>query len=55
MPTSARIRSVFWIDTAEFRNPRYHQATDTPNTLDCDFMSLVAKLALARAATRASK
>jgi hypothetical protein len=31
-------------DTAEFRNPSYHQPTDTPETLDHAFMGEVAKL-----------
>ncbi len=25
-----------WTDTSEFRNPHYHQPTDTPETLDYD-------------------
>ncbi len=33
-----------WTDTAEFRNPNYHQPTDTPDTLDYDFMIEVARL-----------
>jgi Zn-dependent M28 family amino/carboxypeptidase len=44
----AGIPSVMWTDTSEFRNPHYHLASDTPDTLDYDFMSDVAKLALAR-------
>jgi Peptidase family M28 len=44
----AGIPSVMWTDTAEFRNPHYHLASDTPETLDYDFMADVAKLALAR-------
>ena len=40
----AGISALMWTDTAEFRNPNYHQATDTPNTLDYDFMAEVAKL-----------
>jgi hypothetical protein len=45
----AGISSVMWTDTSEFRNPHYHLASDTPETLDYDFMRDVAKLALARA------
>jgi Zn-dependent M28 family amino/carboxypeptidase len=45
----ADIPSIMWTDTSEFRNPHYHQTTDTPQTLDYDFMTQVSKLALARA------
>jgi Zn-dependent M28 family amino/carboxypeptidase len=48
----AGIPAIMWTDTSEFRNPHYHQATDTPDTLDYDFMSSVTKLALARAITQ---
>jgi Zn-dependent M28 family amino/carboxypeptidase len=48
----AGIPSVMWTDTAEFRNPHYHQATDTPETLDYDFLAQVTRLALARAMSR---
>jgi Zn-dependent M28 family amino/carboxypeptidase len=48
----AGIPSVMWTDTAEFRNPHYHQATDTPETLDYDFLAQVTRLALARALTK---
>ena len=44
----AGIPSIMWTDTSEFRNPHYHLASDTPDTLDYDFMSAVARLALAR-------
>ena len=50
----AGIPSIMWTDTSEFRNPHYHLASDTPDTLDYDFMTQVAKLALARAVTRVS-
>jgi hypothetical protein len=33
------IGAVMVTDTANFRNPNYHQATDTVNTLDPDFFS----------------
>ncbi len=36
--------AAMWTDTAEFRNPHYHQPTDTPDTLDYEFMDEVAKL-----------
>jgi hypothetical protein len=51
----AGIPAVMWTDTAEFRNPHYHRASDTPETLDYDFMAQVVKLALAGAASRAWK
>jgi Zn-dependent M28 family amino/carboxypeptidase len=51
----AGIPSIMWTDTSEFRNPHYHRASDTPETLDYEFMSQVAKLALARAVSRAWK
>ncbi|MGH7255572.1 MAG: M28 family peptidase, partial [Nitrospirales bacterium] len=36
--------AVMLTDTANFRNPHYHQATDTLDTLDLDFMVGVAKV-----------
>jgi Zn-dependent M28 family amino/carboxypeptidase len=48
----AGIPSLMWTDTSEFRNPHYHRASDTPDTLDYDFVARVARLALARAVTR---
>jgi len=45
----AGIPSIMWTDTANFRNPHYHLASDTPDTLDYAFMAEVTKLALARA------
>jgi Zn-dependent M28 family amino/carboxypeptidase len=44
----AGIPSIMWTDTSEFRNPHYHLASDTPDTLDYGFMSAIARLALAR-------
>jgi Zn-dependent M28 family amino/carboxypeptidase len=38
------IPAVMWTDTSEFRNPNYHQPTDTPDTLDYEFMADVGKL-----------
>lgn len=38
------IPAVMWTDTSEFRNPHYHQATDTPETLDYGFLLLVTQL-----------
>jgi Zn-dependent M28 family amino/carboxypeptidase len=45
----AGIPAIMWTDTSEFRNPHYHLASDTPNTLDYDFLAQVTQLALARA------
>jgi hypothetical protein len=42
----AGIPAVMWTDTAEFRNPNYHRATDTPDTLDYDFLRSVTQLLL---------
>lgn len=44
----AGVPAVMWTDTSEFRNPHYHRASDTPETLDYDFMAEVTRLALAR-------
>ena len=38
------IPALMWTDTAEFRNPNYHQPTDTPDTLDYGFMAEVTRL-----------
>jgi Zn-dependent M28 family amino/carboxypeptidase len=38
------IPAVMWTDTSKFRNPHYHQPTDTPDTLDYEFMAEVGKL-----------
>jgi hypothetical protein len=51
----AGVPALMWTDTSEFRNPHYHQASDTPDTLDYGFISRVARLALARAVSRAWK
>lgn len=51
----AGIASLMWTDTSEFRNPHYHRASDTPDTLDDDFLAKVTQLALARAVSRAWK
>ena len=42
----AGIPAVMWTDTAEFRNPHYHQQTDTPDTLDYGFLRSVTQLLL---------
>lgn len=33
------IPTLFFTDTANFRNPNYHKPTDTPETLDPDFLA----------------
>lgn len=38
------IPAVMWTDTAEFRNPNYHQPTDTPDTLDYKFLRRVTQV-----------
>jgi Zn-dependent M28 family amino/carboxypeptidase len=40
----AGLPAVLWTDTGNFRNPHYHQATDTPDTLDYSFMREVTEL-----------
>lgn len=40
----AGIPAIMWTDTAEFRNPNYHQSSDTPDTLDYASMRRVAQL-----------
>ena len=40
----AGLPALMWTDTAEFRNPHYHRATDTPETLDHDFLAGVTRL-----------
>lgn len=45
----ARYPAFMWTDTSEFRNPHYHQPTDTPDTLDYEFLAKVTKLLIASA------
>jgi hypothetical protein len=40
----AGLPALMWTDTAEFRNPHYHRATDTPETLDLEFLAGVTRL-----------
>jgi len=40
----AGMPALLWTDTGNFRNPNYHRATDTPDTLDYKFMRDVAEL-----------
>ena len=50
----ARIPAVMWTDTADFRNPHYHQPSDTPETLDYAFLSQVTRLLLGRILDRSA-
>lgn len=36
--------AIMWTDTSEFRNPHYHKSTDTPETLDYEFMAAFSDL-----------
>lgn len=38
------IPALMWTDTSEFRNPHYHKASDSPDTLDYEFMHSVVEL-----------
>jgi hypothetical protein len=40
----AGIPALMWTDTAEFRNPHYHETGDTPGTLDYEFLAGVTRL-----------
>jgi Zn-dependent M28 family amino/carboxypeptidase len=51
----AAIPAIMWTDTSEFRNPHYHLASDTPDTLDYEFMSKVAQLVLARVVSQQAR
>ena len=43
----ASVPAVMWTDTAEFRNPHYHQPTDVPASLDYEFLLNVVRLLVA--------
>lgn len=45
------IGAVMVADTANFRNPHYHQSTDTPNTLDRSFFRGAAQVVLEAVST----
>jgi len=38
------IPGLMWTDTSEFRNPHYHLPTDTPETLDYEFLAGITRL-----------
>ena len=44
---NAGIPAILWTDTSEFRNPHYHQFTDTPDTLDYKFLQNVSQILIA--------
>ncbi|HXI84260.1 MAG TPA: M28 family peptidase [Verrucomicrobiae bacterium] len=47
----AGIPAIMWTDTSEFRNHNYHQPTDTPDTLDYDFLRSVSQILIATVLT----
>lgn len=47
----AGIPSVMWTDTSEFRNPHYHMQSDTPETLNYEFLRRVTQLLTATVLT----
>lgn len=50
----AGIPSIMWTDTSEFRNPHYHAASDTPDTLNYDFLTQVTQAVSAVVLTQAA-
>jgi len=46
--------ALMWTDTSEFRNPNYHRKTDTPDTLDYQFLKKVTQLLIIRILTSSS-
>lgn len=44
-----KIPAFMWTDTSEFRNPHYHKPSDTPDTLDYEFLLQVTRLLLCHA------
>jgi len=42
-----RVPAFMWTDTSEFRNPHYHKRSDTPDTLDYEFLLQVTRLLVA--------
>lgn len=51
----ANIPAVMWTDTSEFRNPHYHQKSDTPDTLNYEFLRHVTQLLTASVIHLAAK
>ncbi len=50
----ADLPALMWTDTSEFRNPHYHQVTDTPDTLDYTFLHTVTQVLLATVLTESA-
>lgn len=50
---AAGIPALMWTDTSEFRNPNYHKATDTPETLDFGFLTKTSETLAATVVSRA--
>jgi Zn-dependent M28 family amino/carboxypeptidase len=44
---AAGLPALMWTDTSEFRNPHYHQPSDTPDTLDYEAMADVTRIVVA--------
>lgn len=51
----AGVPSIMWTDTAEFRNPHYHQLTDLPTTLNYSFLLQVTQVLVATVVTEVMK
>ena len=47
-----KIPAFMWTDTSEFRNQNYHQPTDTPETLDYEFLQKVTQVLVAQCLSR---
>jgi len=50
-----KIPALMWTDTSEFRNPHYHLESDTPETLDYEFLKQVTQLLTACVIQQAEK
>jgi hypothetical protein len=48
----AGLPAALWTDTGDFRNPNYHQPSDTPATLDYGFMRSLVRLLVAVTSSR---
>jgi Zn-dependent M28 family amino/carboxypeptidase len=51
----AGVPAIMWTDTAEFRNPHYHQLTDLPHTLNYTFLLEVTQVLVAVVVLEAMK
>lgn len=50
----AGIPATMWTDTSEFRNQNYHQSSDTPESLDYEFLKKVVQVLVAYLAGRSA-